>query len=431
MSLDLPLFSASDEKYFNYCYDRYKELTPDATYGILVGIGLPITLTAMQILSSYLFKEPLPTLDLHFQKTDLNSQISEKVGRAYASLRQSAKFGMQIGKAASKIGLLSVATFLILSRQKIPIHSTYLNTLLKHTFQWLPTRKNPGLLLSIGIASTLATSLATGYDLIRKLANNRLSSSNLMKKPVFNEELNRVVANLITGNQNACKFHRDFPSLLLSGPPGTGKTSMANWIAQQSQMNYVMISGSDLTQFINRSMHVTELNKLFQKIKNEGTPSVLFIDEAESILKNRNLSDNIHYAELLHAFLKQMEGNNNQFMLILATNRFDDIDSAVLDRMDFKLEIPLPAYNERQAILENLIQQHFSPQEQESLFPRSTIEALAKETEGFSGRRILKMVNFLVNMPLDSISNLDQVVKEYIGKQSHNHSSLIETSQPS
>ncbi|MBX9744733.1 MAG: AAA family ATPase, partial [Chlamydiales bacterium] len=184
---------------------------------------------------------------------------------------------------------------------------------------------------------------------------------------------------------------------------------IAKFIARSSDMNYVMISGGDLAQYIKLGTHVSELNKLFIKINNASTPTILFIDEAESLCRNRSqLTDEPERLELLNAFLNHTGENSKKIMLMLATNRPEDIDPAILSRMDHKLQIYPPALAERKQILQLHISRLFTPQEA-TLFD---IEKIAQSTEGLTGRALFKMLNAI--FANKSITENEKLTKDLI-----------------
>lgn len=215
------------------------------------------------------------------------------------------------------------------------------------------------------------------------------------KKPIFAPEVAEVVDELIANTYNLQKNGGYFQNLLLYGPAGTGKTMLSKCIARGANMNYIMMSGGDLAQYIKRGEHVTELNRLFDEANRAVGSTIIFIDEAESLCKDRNQLQRDEAFELLNAFLNQTGTESNKFMLILSTNRMEDIDDAVLSRMDRKLHIGVPQLEERKEILKRYLHRFFSDAQMQSLFNPESIETIAKAIEGFSGRTIFKLVNAL------------------------------------
>lgn len=209
-------------------------------------------------------------------------------------------------------------------------------------------------------------------------------------KPIFHHKLSSVLENVAKTTVDLKQKKGFLQNILLYGPGGTGKTMMAKFIAKTSDMNYVMISGGDLAQYIKQGTHVSELNKLFAKINNASTPTILFIDEAESLCRNRTqLIDKPERLELLNAFLNHTGENSKKIMLVLATNRPEDLDPAILSRMDHKLQIPPPGLIERKKIIQMHISRLFTTKEI-ALF---NIDKIAENTEGLTGRALFKMIN--------------------------------------
>ena len=123
--------------------------------------------------------------------------------------------------------------------------------------------------------------------------------------------------------------------ILLFGPPGTGKTLIAKAIASECKSTFFNISSSSLT-----SKWVGESEKTVKslfKIAYEKAPSIIFIDDIDSILSKRNESENEAMKRLKTEFLIQFDGlgsnSNAKLLVIAATNRPMDLDEALLRRL--------------------------------------------------------------------------------------------------
>ncbi|MBI4143667.1 AAA family ATPase [Candidatus Woesearchaeota archaeon] len=147
--------------------------------------------------------------------------------------------------------------------------------------------------------------------------------------------------------------------MLLYGPPGCGKTLMATAIAYNLQQItgggttagcFLRINGPEiLDKYVGESEQT--IRELFASAREEAAtnnhPVIIFIDEAESILKTRGtgISTDI-YDSIVPQFLAEMDGmaKNKNILVILATNRQELIDPAILrpGRIDLKMEIPRP-----------------------------------------------------------------------------------------
>lgn len=212
-------------------------------------------------------------------------------------------------------------------------------------------------------------------------------------KPIFSTKLQERIDTLATATKNISRNGGYLQNLLLYGPGGTGKTMISKYIAKNSGLNYVMMSGGDLAQYIKRGEHVTELNKLFADAKSSSTPTILFIDECESLCGDRGKMDRSELIELVNGFLNQTGEPSKEVMVILTTNRKDDLDPAVLSRMDHKLYIGPPQVSERKKIIELFLPTFITKKEREIFFTEERVAEIARQTEGFTGRTLFKMLN--------------------------------------
>lgn len=167
-------------------------------------------------------------------------------------------------------------------------------------------------------------------------------------------ELNQAIGPFRGYAQNGPIADRN--GIILSGPPGNGKTTFATAIAGELGLPFVKVSGVDVT-----SMYVNEspamLKALFAQVAKQ--PCLLFVDELDSILKSRGHA-NAHEEDkkLVTAFLTLVdEARNHRVVLVAATNYLDQLDKAgVRDgRFDFRIEVPYPDIEARKAILTGLL----------------------------------------------------------------------------
>jgi len=148
---------------------------------------------------------------------------------------------------------------------------------------------------------------------------------------------------------------RPLKGILLYGPPGTGKTLLAKAVANESEANFIGISGTQiLSKWVGESEKV--LRELFRKAR-ISAPSILFIDEIDSIAPKRGIgTDGNHVMErVVDTLLTEMDGMKSlkNVVVIAATNRPDMLDNALMraGRFDRTIEIPLPNEEERMEIL--------------------------------------------------------------------------------
>ncbi|KAL5009377.1 hypothetical protein ScPMuIL_014958 [Solemya velum] len=145
--------------------------------------------------------------------------------------------------------------------------------------------------------------------------------------------------------------------LLLFGPPGNGKTMLAKAVANESNATFFSISASSLT-----SKWVGEGEKLVRAlftIARELQPSVVFLDEIDSLLCERREGENDASRRLKTEFLVQFDGvggNADDRILIMgATNRPQELDDAVLRRFTKRVYVSMPGKETRKIMLENCV----------------------------------------------------------------------------
>ncbi|RNF09884.1 putative katanin-like protein, putative,serine peptidase, Clan SJ, family S16 [Trypanosoma conorhini] len=165
---------------------------------------------------------------------------------------------------------------------------------------------------------------------------------------------------------------RDPPrGLLLFGPPGTGKTMIARAIANRAQCTFLNISASSLM-----SKWMGDGEKLVRclfAVAVVKQPSVIFIDEIDSLLSVRGDGEMDAVRRVKTEFLVQLDGvatdRGDRVLLIGATNRPDELDEAARRRMEKRLYIPLPDGPARIELVKRLLhtmeQQQQQQQQQE------------------------------------------------------------------
>lgn len=144
--------------------------------------------------------------------------------------------------------------------------------------------------------------------------------------------------------------------VLLYGPPGTGKTLLARAVAHHTDCKFIRVSGSELVQkYIGEGSRM--VRELFVMAR-EHAPSIIFMDEIDSIGSSRTDSSANGDSEVQRTMLEllnQLDGfeATKNIKVIMATNRIDILDSALLrpGRIDRKIEFPPPSEQARADIL--------------------------------------------------------------------------------
>ena len=173
--------------------------------------------------------------------------------------------------------------------------------------------------------------------------------------------------------------------ILLYGPSGTGKTRLAKAVASSTKATFIEIIGSELVQkFIGEG---AKLVKDIFKLAKEKAPSIIFIDELDSIATTRMDIGTSGEREVQRTFMQllaEIDGFENlaDVKIIGATNRVDIIDNAILrpGRLDRLINVTLPDINGREEIFK-IHTKNMNPD-------KIDLKKLAELTEGFSGARI-------------------------------------------
>ena len=144
--------------------------------------------------------------------------------------------------------------------------------------------------------------------------------------------------------------------VLLYGPPGTGKTLLARAVAHHTDCTFIRVSGSELVQkYIGEGARM--VRELFIMAR-DNSPCIIFMDEVDSIGSSRAEGSKGGDSEVQRTMLEllgQLDGfePTQQIKVIMATNRIDILDDALLrpGRIDRKIEFPNPNEDSRAHIL--------------------------------------------------------------------------------
>ena len=178
--------------------------------------------------------------------------------------------------------------------------------------------------------------------------------------------------------------------ILLTGPPGTGKTMLAKAIANSTSATFLGLVGSELAQkYIGEGGRL--VRELFDLAK-EKAPAIIFIDEIDSIGSKRldsSTSGDREVQRTLMQLLSEMDGfeSTQNVKIIAATNRPELLDKALLrpGRFDRIIEIGLPDSSARNKILKILTNSM-------PLGKSIKLKNIANKTEGFSGAELKALV---------------------------------------
>jgi ATPase family AAA domain-containing protein 3A/B len=208
--------------------------------------------------------------------------------------------------------------------------------------EWLRNRKRPQIIIE--------SSYYTPWQRLKNfVSQNKKEEMNMIFTCDLQNRLDEIAKSTKNINHriNEGKTNVQYRNLMLYGKPGTGKTMFARKLAHECGMEFAMMSGSSFT----KQGALEEMDHLF-KWANNSKGLLLFIDEAESfLLKRETMKTDSYEYKVLTNFLNYTGTRSNKFMIVMATNRLSQIDSAIYRRVDDLVEIGLPAQEERARVL--------------------------------------------------------------------------------
>jgi transitional endoplasmic reticulum ATPase len=182
----------------------------------------------------------------------------------------------------------------------------------------------------------------------------KIGWDNLIISDTVKQELQSVIT-LLKDPSTAKNYGIDVPKgILLNGPPGTGKTTIAKVIANQAGLSFFALQMDEIvSKWVGESEK--NLTRLF-KAAVKHSPSVIFVDEVDSIGKARSSGNASHTDNLLNHLLQMIDGvvKREGLYIIAATNRADLVDGALKrgGRLNKVIEIQLPTFEARKKLFE-------------------------------------------------------------------------------
>jgi predicted AAA+ superfamily ATPase len=209
-------------------------------------------------------------------------------------------------------------------------------------------------------------------------------------------DLIRRLDRFVSGKMTGC------PGLLLHGPSGTGKTSIARALSKLGGLELISVKLPDLKSDIWLGSGAKNVRELWTRARAATSKVLIFIDELDAVFPGRSATESdVLTREIVSAFSAEWDGIEQREATIFvlgATNRLESLDSAIMSRFGAQKEVPLPDKTARKKILMlELTRAGLGDLglEQLTIETPSITDALFAETAGMSGRDLHKLVEEL------------------------------------
>lgn len=197
--------------------------------------------------------------------------------------------------------------------------------------------------------------------------------------------------------------------ILLIGPPGTGKTLLAKAIAGTAKVPFFSVSGSDFVELY-VGLGSRRVRSLFKEAR-EKAPCIIFIDEIDAVGSHRGKNGNSEQDQTINALLNELDGfkKSENIIVIAATNRVEELDSALIrpGRFDKHITVPLPQKEDRKEILKIHMRD-------KKISDNVNLDEIVSMTVGFSAASLASLLNEAAFIAVNE--NKKEIEMEHIDK---------------
>ncbi|HSX38437.1 MAG TPA: AAA family ATPase [Chlamydiales bacterium] len=257
--------------------------------------------------------------------------------------------------------------------------------------------------------------LITEYNLPTKFHKEHASSDANAPKPIFNEKTQKEIKIIKKMIEKSVQGHTPLPNLILEGAAGVGKTMLGADLCNQTGIGYIRIPSGAMENHLKIGSHILAFRDVVKIAESCPAPTYLIMDDGEELVAQRSpvaksmkadttkaswlqseekLSDVIKQRRdaLVNAILEESGKDYRRVGFCITTNRSPIIDAAFVTRAR-RVTIEAPSMEERkQIIITHLPSVFKGDQHLLRFFDAGRLEKMALQTENFTGRNIVKML---------------------------------------